>query len=347
MLLERFLVAAATALAGIRIYLALTGYPQIGGHGLHVAHLLWGGLLMLISLVLLLAFPGRDLRLVVAIVAGAGWGTFFDELGKFITSDVDYFYRPTMSLIYAGFVGLFVIFRLITTEAVPSPRSALVQALEVIQSGALRGLRPREREEAASLLAIADADDPLVPALKAALAQSAVLPEQRRGIVGRTRVWARRHYDRLRGSRAFIPLVVALVVTQGGLAVADLWTEIVNDPAYRPGSPAISWSDWLKAISAGVGGVLIVAGAFALVRDRLRGFRLMRAGLLVFLLLVQPLSFYAAQVLALAGLAVHLGLFAAVSAAIAREREEAIAEGSQGRLDATLQDAKVRAFSCG
>ena len=42
-LLEGFLVAAATAFAGIRIYLALTGYPQLGGHGLHIAHLLWGG----------------------------------------------------------------------------------------------------------------------------------------------------------------------------------------------------------------------------------------------------------------------------------------------------------------
>ena len=33
-LLETFLVSAAASFLGIRLYLALTGYPQIGGHGL-------------------------------------------------------------------------------------------------------------------------------------------------------------------------------------------------------------------------------------------------------------------------------------------------------------------------
>jgi hypothetical protein len=316
-LLERFLVSAATTLVGIRIYLALTGYPQIGGHGLHIAHLLWGGLLMLVSLVLLLGFVGRDLRLVVAIVAGAGWGAFFDELGKFITSDVNYFYRPAMSLIYASFVALFVAFRFITGKAASTPRSALVQCLELVQTGALRGLRPTERERATALLAGADADDPLVPALRTALARTAVLPEPRHPVANHVREWLVREDDRVWWSRWFVPLVVVVAVAIGGLAVADVVSEITNDPNYRLGSPAISWSDGLKSAAAGVGGFLVLLGALVLARDRLRGWKLMRAGLLVFLLLVQPLSFYTEQVIALVGLAVYLLLYGTVGTAIA------------------------------
>ena len=39
--------------------------------------------------------PGQTRQALAAIVGGAGFGTFIDELGKFITSDNDYFFRPT------------------------------------------------------------------------------------------------------------------------------------------------------------------------------------------------------------------------------------------------------------
>src|SRR6478672_8743534 len=104
--LESFLLAAVSAVLGIRVYLELTGYPQIGGNGLHIAHMLWGGVLMVVAIVLLLAYLGKGMQHLAAIVAGIGFGTFIDELGKFITSDNNYFFEPTIALIYATFALL-------------------------------------------------------------------------------------------------------------------------------------------------------------------------------------------------------------------------------------------------
>ena len=55
-LLETFMISAVAAILGIRFFLHVTGYPQIGGGGLHIAHMLWGGLLMLVAIVISLAF---------------------------------------------------------------------------------------------------------------------------------------------------------------------------------------------------------------------------------------------------------------------------------------------------
>src|SRR5262249_50838242 len=102
-----FVTAIVTELC-IRTQLWLTHYPQLGGHGLHIAHLLWGGLFMVIALAILLSFLGRGARQAAAIVAGVGFGFFIDELGKFITADNNYFYKPAAGIIYLIFIALYL-----------------------------------------------------------------------------------------------------------------------------------------------------------------------------------------------------------------------------------------------
>jgi hypothetical protein len=55
--LETFFVAAVATVLVIRTQLWLTNYPQLGGHGLHIAHLLYGGIFMVLAIGLLLTLP--------------------------------------------------------------------------------------------------------------------------------------------------------------------------------------------------------------------------------------------------------------------------------------------------
>ena len=104
------IVSFAIAVIGIRWFLDATGYPQVGGGELHVAHMLWGGLLLVVSVVVLLVFDARWAAPAAAIAAGAGTGLFIDEVGKFITASNDYFYPLAAPLIYGAFLVLVVVF---------------------------------------------------------------------------------------------------------------------------------------------------------------------------------------------------------------------------------------------
>ena len=132
-LLEMMLVFAVATILAVRAFLALTGYPQLGGGGLHIAHMLWGGLGMLISIAILLSFWNPTMRQFAASIGGIGFGFFIDELGKFITSDNDYFFQPTIALIYIIFIILFLAVRAIhskpLTEKEISANRSIIEAL--------------------------------------------------------------------------------------------------------------------------------------------------------------------------------------------------------------------------
>src|SRR5438552_17744366 len=151
-LLDTFLVSAIATVVIIRIFLEATGYPQAGGGGLHIAHVLWGGLGMLVAIVLLLLYLTPSTRLVAAMVGGAGFGAFVDELGKFVTSDNDYFFRPTAAILYALFVVLFLATREVRRFRALSPEESLVNAVELAERLATGTLGAEERDHALRLL---------------------------------------------------------------------------------------------------------------------------------------------------------------------------------------------------
>src|SRR5215216_5533367 len=108
---ELLVVSSVATVVTVRIGLQISGYPRIAGGSLHIAHLLWGGLLMLASALVLLTYLNRSMMRLGAVLAGVGFGLFIDEVGKFVTADNDYFFRPALSLIYICFALLFLFTR--------------------------------------------------------------------------------------------------------------------------------------------------------------------------------------------------------------------------------------------
>ena len=151
-LLEDFFVSAVTSLLAIRFYLHSTGFPQLAPGPLHIAHMLWGGLAMLIALFISLAFLDHSARVTAAVVGGIGFGAFIDELGKFITGDNDYFFQPAVALIYVVFVLIFLVIRALASRQSLSSEACLANALDIAKQGSLSGLDEEERAYALELL---------------------------------------------------------------------------------------------------------------------------------------------------------------------------------------------------
>jgi len=113
-----------------RLFLEITGYPQLGGSELHFAHVLWGGLIWFAGSLIQLIFANHRALDIGAILTGIGAGLFIDEVGKFITQTNDYFYPAAAPIIYVFFLIILYILSLIRKKRDFSPRELLYNALE-------------------------------------------------------------------------------------------------------------------------------------------------------------------------------------------------------------------------
>ena len=145
---DTFLISAVGMILVIRLQLFLTNYPSLGGGKLHIAHLLWGGLLMMIALGLLFTLIGRRWRQPAAVLGGAGFGFFIDEVGKFVTSDNDYFYKPSAAIIYIVFICLYFAARWTRERRGFTDEEQVASALDLFTDATVRGFNEREKRRA-------------------------------------------------------------------------------------------------------------------------------------------------------------------------------------------------------
>ncbi|WP_238161726.1 hypothetical protein, partial [Kribbella antibiotica] len=150
--LTTFVVSGVATVLITRLFLSLSGYPQIGGKGLHIAHVLPGGILMLIAISLLLGYVGPVVRPAAALVGGVGFGLFIDEVGKFVTSDNNYFYKPTAAIVYVVFVLIVLASRFLSTRRPIDPREELANVIDHAVEGVAGGLSRQRRAQASELL---------------------------------------------------------------------------------------------------------------------------------------------------------------------------------------------------
>jgi hypothetical protein len=147
------IIAFAATVVGVRLFLELTGYPQVGGGVLHIAHLLWGGLAMFIGLIVVLIWENPGALYTTAVLSGVGIGLFIDEVGKFITKNNDYFFPAAAPIIYGFFLIVFLVYLLVRRRNAPHPDRALILALDGMQEIAFGEL---DEVEGARILAHLD-----------------------------------------------------------------------------------------------------------------------------------------------------------------------------------------------
>jgi hypothetical protein len=143
---EAFVIIAILTILFTRAYLQLTGYPQIGGGNLHIAHALWGGALMMLALVIGWMTLGFGTRMLCVVLGGIGFGLFLDEIGKFVTKDNDYFYGPAAEIMYILVVVILVGARMVRDVRPLNAGECLASAAAIAADGVARGLASRRRE---------------------------------------------------------------------------------------------------------------------------------------------------------------------------------------------------------
>lgn len=136
------LLSFAASVTLVRFFLSLTNYPQVGNGTLHIAHVLWGGLLLYIAALLPLLFVNRGIYRIAAILAGSGVGLFIDEVGKFITQQNDYFFPIAASIIYAFFLLTLLLLVNIRRKERLSVRDELIRSLELVEESLQKPLTP-------------------------------------------------------------------------------------------------------------------------------------------------------------------------------------------------------------
>ena len=131
---ERYLlitiISFAFSVSLTRFFLDLTGYLQIGGSQLHIAHVLWGGLLLFAGGLFPLIFANKRAFDLSALFSGVGVGLFIDEVGKFITANNDYFFPAAAPIVYALFLLTLLVFQLVRRSWPTDVRSTLYHVIE-------------------------------------------------------------------------------------------------------------------------------------------------------------------------------------------------------------------------
>jgi hypothetical protein len=333
-LLDVVIICAVGTLMAIRTELWLTNYPQLGGHGLHIAHLLWGGLGMLIAIVLLVSFLSPAVRRVGAILGGIGLGFFIDELGKFVTSDNNYFFKPTAAIIYIFFIVFYLGARAMQRRSARTPQDYFVNALELAKDAAAGRMDEDERRRALGFLARADQSDPGVSALRTLLENARACPRSEPWLGRRLLNGTRERYERLTERPWFVRVLTAVFV----LWALSTFIEIVAlilafDPHLRQQETiTISSSvtskhghygfvQWANIVAEIVSGLFVIWGLVLLHRSRVAAYVMFERALLVSIFFTQVFVFIQSQFGACIGFLIDLLLLITIRFMLARERE--------------------------
>jgi hypothetical protein len=323
--LTTFVVAGVATVLVTRLLLRLMGYPEIGGRGLHIAHVLPGGLLMLVSIVLLLAYVGPVVRPAAALVGGIGFGLFIDEVGKFVTADNDYFYRPAAAIMYIAFVLLVLGVQFLANRRPIDPREHLANAVDHAVEGVAGGLSRRRLAKASAQVRAAGPDVAGRAEVRALLAATPRDEVELAAPVDAMWTALQRGFDRLALHPWAPRITVAVLAVQAvGAPLIAIWIRFDRGHLLSD-VPVIG-----VAVGSALSAMFTVRGAVRLRRgDRVRAVRLFELAVLVSLLVTQVFQFAGTQFAAVGGIALDLILLGLLGAEQDRLQRQAQARASR------------------
>jgi hypothetical protein len=294
----------------VRAFLGLAGYPQVGGASLHIAHVLWGGLLMLAGLLCALLFAGVGARAATAVLGGVGLGLFVDEVGKFITRRNDYFYRPAAAIIYLVFAALLVSASQLRRRRAVEDRHRLATAAQLASAGVTSGLTSRQRHAAEELLAGQQGE--AAEAVRGLLSAAPHRGHSQRvqDLFDRTETVARRLLDGRWFTRAVLGLFIGSRVVVAVVFVSEALSQTTGHDLSSGAEPgAIAGG----AVSRTVALACVVAGLLRWRADKRAAYGWFRVAVLVELLVSQIFNFTDSQFAAVGELPFNLLVLAVLS----------------------------------
>ena len=314
MYLLTMLVCFGLSVALTRLFLELSGYPQIGNGELHIAHVLWGGLLLFAGVLVLLMFANPWAAYTGAVLGGAGMGLFMDEVGKFITQSNDYFYPWAAPIIYAFFLLTVMIYLRVSRSRPDDPRSAMYHALDLLSEILDRDLEPGEKTELMHHLKAAQAEEENKDLILLAQILSAFVDREELHVAPenpdfwqrwqlRVERWENRYFSRKRfkwmllfglGTLAvisFVELAFVVGVQYFPDALSNTLIDLILSGQVR-GLQGVRWFTAFTALSGGIGLLFVVAIVLCILGKERTGFNYAYAGLLLELTAANLLAFY-------------------------------------------------------
>lgn len=311
-LLENFLIAAVSTVLVVRTFLFFTGYPQLGGESLHIAHMLWGGFFMLIAIIHLLLFLTRKAKEIASVLGGIGFGLFIDELGKFITHDNNYFFEPAIALIYLIFIILFIGLRTLERRIRATRAAYGINALELLKEAVLQELDKKEKKQVLHFLNKADKNNQMLKSITHALERFEPLPASHQNIFSKTKMMIESRYILLAQNKKFAKAVVLLSFVVNALNLIPVLSTSLTSTSF-----------WIVAqlISSFASIGLVIIGSYILFRNnRLLGFELLKYSALISIFLTQFFLFYEDQLSAIVGLFLYVTFYVAIRFLIEQEK---------------------------
>ena len=320
-LIELFLVAGIASVLAIRGFLAATGYPQLGGDGLHIAHMLWGGLFMTLAMLLLFAALGQS-GAAARRHSGRYWvWRLHRRVGQVHHQRQQLFlrahHRPDLHYLHRDLSCA----RSLSTAGAGADTEALANAFNQLELGAGRPLDAETRRTTLDLLAKSDTSDPVVQGLSVFVRSIEPQPGPDMSFYFRARDFAVSLYSRVLLScwfrpilvgfflvRAFVQIAIVLLVVLAGLFVSDI--EILQ----------LSFSGIATLVSVAVSGILTLFGIFQLKRSRLAAYRWFVHSILVSIFVIQVFTFLESELSALWGFAIDILVYTALKIMIEQEQ---------------------------